>query len=198
LRQVLPAKPAFFALGNPGTFPMATSGGNGKRKRRPRSRVIADMSVNFLERQALRRGHRLIRIPEESDYDGTDALLRTHDPDTTFAEPGQVDFQLKATDRLRFVDKGKSVTCRVEMAHLHFWYWQTFHPFILVLYDAQRHRAFWLDVKHWVDAHSQEFGRHMEQGKLQITLRIPVENKLTLSAIDRFRAMLVSKMPPTE
>ena len=39
----------------------------GRRKRRPRTRVIADMSVNFLERQVLRRGHRLIRIPEESD-----------------------------------------------------------------------------------------------------------------------------------
>jgi len=156
------------------------------------------MSVNFLERQALRRGHRLIRIPEESDFDGTDAFMRTHDPGTTFAEPGQVDFQLKATDRLRFADEGKSVTCRIETAHLHFWYWQTFHPFILVLYDAQRHRAFWLDVKHWVDTHSQEFGRHMEQGKREITLHIPVQNKLTVRAIDRFRSMLLAKMPPME
>jgi len=32
-------------------------------KKRPRSAVIADMSVNFLERQVLRRGHRLLRIP---------------------------------------------------------------------------------------------------------------------------------------
>lgn len=69
----------------------------GRRKRRPRTRVIADMSVNFLERQVLRRGHRLIRIPEESD-DGTDAIMRTHNPDTTEVETGQVDFQLKATN----------------------------------------------------------------------------------------------------
>jgi hypothetical protein len=170
---------------------------NGSRKKRPRSRVIADMSVNFLERQALRRGHRLIRIPEESDYDGTDALLRTHDPRTTFAEPGQVDFQLKATDQLRFADEGQSVTCQVEMAHLHFRYWQTFHPFILVLYDARRHRAFWLDVKQWVDAHRPEFEDRREQGKQKITLRIPIKNRLTLGAIDHFRAILLSRMLST-
>ena len=90
---------------------MSEFGWSGKRKERPRSRVIADMSVNFLERQVLLRGHRLIRIPEESDYDGTDAFMRTHDPKTTYAEPGQIDFQLKATDRLKVVDGGKSVTC---------------------------------------------------------------------------------------
>jgi hypothetical protein len=160
--------------------------------------VIADMSVNFLERQVLRRGHRLIRVPEESDYDGTDALMRTHDPDTTFAEPGQSDFQLKATDHLQFVKQGQSVACRVEMAHLHFWYWQTFHPFVLILYDAQKHRAFWLDVKRWVDAHREKFEYHRERGARQITLQIPSKNRLTVKAIDHFRSMLLAKMPSTD
>jgi hypothetical protein len=171
---------------------------NGRRKKRPRSRVIADMSMNLLERQVLRRGHRLIRIPEEADYDGTDAIMRTHDPVTTYAEPGQIDFQLKATDHLNLMDKGKSVACRVEVAHLHFWYWQTFHPFILVLYDAQKHRAFWLDVKNWVDSHRQEFEAHRERGSTAITLRIPMKNKLSVTAIDRFRSMLLSKMPSSD
>jgi len=164
----------------------------GRRKRRPRSRVIADMSVNFLERQVLRRGHRLIRIPEESD-DGTDAILRTHHPDTTEAETGQVDFQLKATDDLRIVDGGKSIPCVVEMAHLHFWYHQLFHPFILVLYDAQKHRAFWLDVQAYVEGHADEVGRAVENESASITVRIPIDNKLTVTAIDRFRKLLLDR-----
>ncbi len=164
----------------------------GHRKRRPRSRVIADMSVNFLERQVLRRGHRLIRIPEESD-DGTDAIMRTHHPDTTEVETGQVDFQLKAADNLRTVDDGNSIPCVVEMAHLHFWYHQLFHPFILVLYDAQKHRAFWLDVQAYVDAHADEVGRALDNEVATITVRIPVANKLTVTAIDRFRKLLLNR-----
>lgn len=164
----------------------------GKRKRRPRSRVIADMSVNLLERQVLRRGHRLIRIPEESD-DGTDAIMRTHHPDTTEVETGQVDFQLKATDDLRFVDGGTNIPCVVEMAHLHFWYHQLFHPFILIQYDAQSHRAFWLDVQAYVDVHADEIGRALDNEASTITIRIPVTNKLTVTAIDRFRKLLMDR-----
>jgi hypothetical protein len=191
-------KPLFFDLGIPGTFLMTNFAWKGRRKERPRSRVIADMSVTFLERQVLCRGHRLIRIPEESDCDGTDAFMRTHDPSTTFAEPGQVDFQLKATDDLNVVDKGSSVTCRVEASYLHFWYWQTFHPFILILYDAQAHRAFWLDVKNWVDVHTQKFQEYCEQGKRTVTVRIPVANEVAPAAIDYFRSMLLARMPSKE
>lgn len=164
----------------------------GRRKLRPRSRVIADMSVNFLERQVLRRGHRLIRIPEESD-DGTDAIMRTHHPDTTEVETGQIDFQLKATDDLRIVNGGSSIPCTVEMAHLHFWYHQLFHPFILVLYDARKHRAFWLDVQSYVEDHADEVGGAVENESATITVRIPIANKLTVTAIDRLRDSLLAR-----
>jgi hypothetical protein len=50
----------------------------GKRKRRPREHVIAEMGVNFLERQVLRHGHQLRRVPE-SEY-GTDALMLHFSP----------------------------------------------------------------------------------------------------------------------
>ena len=150
------------------------------------------MSVNFLERQVLRRGHRLIRIPEESD-DGTDASMRTHHPETTEVETGQVDFQLKATDNLRLVDDGRSISCTVEIAHLHFWYHQLFHPFILVLYDAQKHRAFWVDVQDYLNAHMDELGQAIESDAATIALRIPVRNKLNVLAVDRFRKLVLER-----
>lgn len=104
-----------------------------------------------------------------------------------------LDFQLKATDGLRIVDGGRSIPCTVEMARLHFCYHQLFYPFILVLYDAQKHRAFWLDVQVYVDAHADEVGRALEKEALTITVRIPVKNKLTVTAIDRFRRLLLER-----
>jgi hypothetical protein len=150
----------------------------GKRKRRPREHVIAEMGVNFLERQVLRRGHQLRRVPEP-EY-GTDALMLHFSPKTREIENGWVEFQVKATDDPNFVDGGRSVACAVEVAHVRYWYWETAHPFILVLYDVRKHRAFWIDIQSYVDDHAIEDTE-------TLTVRIPVQNTLTVNAIDRFR-----------
>ena len=165
---------------------------NGTRKLRPRSRVIADMSLNFLEREVLCCGHRLIRIPEESD-DGTDAFMRTHRPDTTEVETGQVDFQLKATDNLEIVGKGKLIRYQAEVAHLHFWYHQIFHPFVLVMYDAAKHQAYWVDIQAYLEEHFEEFGKALENEATTMTIHLPVANKLNKSAIDEFRTILLNR-----
>ena len=165
---------------------------NGTRKLRPRSRVIADMSLNFLEREVLCCGHRLIRIPEESD-DGTDAFMRTHRPDTTEVETGQVDFQLKATDNLEIVGKGKLIRYQAEVAHLHFWYHQVFHPFVLVMYDAAKHQAYWVDIQAYLEEHFEEFGNALENEATTMTIHLPVSNKLNKSAIDEFRTILLNR-----
>ncbi len=153
---------------------------SGQRKRRPREHVIAEMGLNFLELHVLRRGHQLRRVTEP-EY-GTDALMLHFSPETREIENGWVEFQVKATDNLKIIDHGKSVACTVEMAHVHYWYWQVDHPFILVLYDAKKHRAFWIDMQAYVDENTPRGGKTW-------TVRIPTRNKLTLTAVDRFRTM---------
>ena len=101
-------------------------------------------------------------------------------PETREAENGWVEFQVKATDDPSFVDGGRSVACVVEMAHVHYWYWETAHPFILVLYDARKNHAFWMDVQSYIDEHGIEDRRTR-------TVRIPIKNRLTVNAVDRFR-----------
>ena len=161
----------------------------GKRKRRPREHVIAEMGVNFLERQVLRRGHQLRRVPEP-EY-GTDAVMLHFSPETREIENGWVEFQVKSTDELNFVDNGNSVTCVVELAHVHYWYWEVTNPFILVLYDARNHRAFWIDIQTYIDRHGIEDRREM-------AVRIPTRNRLTVNAIDRFRELsLARRRSPT-
>jgi hypothetical protein len=142
------------------------------------------MGVNYLERQILRRGHQLRRV-SEPEY-GTDALMLHFSPNTREVENGWVEFQVKATDKLRMIDGGRSVACPVEAAHVHYWLWEIAHPFILVLYDAQKHRAFWVDIETY-------FNTHQVEDSTSITIRIPSRNKLTVSAVDRFREFSLAR-----
>jgi hypothetical protein len=164
---------------------------SGMRKRRPREHVLGEMGVNFLERQVLRRGHQLRRVPEP-EY-GTDALMLHFSPETREIENGWVEFQVKATDKLRIVDRGRSVACTVELAHVRYWYWEVNHPFVLVVYDAPRHRAFWVEIQSYLDEKPLALP---DSGEAEtITIRIPTKNKLTVSAIDRFRKMSLARQP---
>src|SRR5947209_11204507 len=69
------------------------------RKRRTRQHVIADKSVNHVERFIIDEGHTTQRL--EKDY-GYDLCLFTFDG-RGYAEPGLVWLQLKAEEKLRSV-----------------------------------------------------------------------------------------------
>jgi hypothetical protein len=142
------------------------------------------MGVNFLERQVLRRGHQLRRVPEP-EY-GTDALMLHFSPKSREIENGWVEFQVKSTDRLSISDDGQTVSCTVEFAHVHYWYWGSAHPFILVLYDAKNHRAFWVDIQSYVESHAIDDHE-------TLTIRIPFQNKLTVKSIDHFRNLSLER-----
>ena len=143
------------------------------------------MGVNFLERQVLCRGHQLRRVPEP-EY-GTDAMMLHFSPESREIENGWVEFQVKSTDRLRISADGQSVACNVEFAHVRYWYWEIVaHPFILVLYDAKQHCAFWVDIQSYVDSHSID-------DQETLTVHIPFQNELTVTAIDHFRELSLER-----
>jgi len=99
------------------------------KKQRSREHVIADLSVNFVERQALLCGFSVERIVH--DY-GIDLVLSTYTKNGE-PQPGEILLQVKATDHLRVVREGRFVSCRIERAHLRLWLAETF-PVILVVY----------------------------------------------------------------
>jgi hypothetical protein len=68
-----------------------------ERKQRTRAHVLADMSVNHVEKFIINTGH----IPERivKDY-GYDLVVRTFDAGG-FAEPGEILLQLKASEKLQ-------------------------------------------------------------------------------------------------
>jgi hypothetical protein len=118
-----------------------------ERKRRTREHVLADLSANYVEKQALLCGFAVDHV--RPDY-GIDLMVRTFNRGGE-AENGWILFQLKATDRVTVVENGRAVTCRVERADLRHWLNES-HPVILALYDARADRAYWLFVRDYFDA----------------------------------------------
>ena len=101
----------------------------GPRKQRTRQHVIADLSVNYVERFIFAEGHSAYRYT--SDY-GYDIALTTFDSQG-FAEAGLVLLQLKASENLAEV--GGFYSFDLDIRDYNLWRAERM-PVILVLYDA--------------------------------------------------------------
>ena len=65
-------------------------------------------------------------------------------------ENGEVRFQLKATSQSKLSRDGTWISQRVETRDLRYWYFELF-PVVIVVYEAQRDRAFWLHIQDYID-----------------------------------------------
>jgi hypothetical protein len=108
-----------------------------ERKLRTREHILADLSINHVERQILLRGFAVNRM--HTDY-GIDLLMLTNTTEGEI-ETGQVLFQVKATDSLQLVQHGQAIVCRIEVADLKSWQ-DEFMPVILVLYNGPGDKSF--------------------------------------------------------
>ncbi len=152
-----------------------------ERKLRTRQHVLADLSVNFVERQVLLRSFAVNRM--DSDY-GIDLLMLTYEEDGA-VESGHVLFQVKATDSPKLIQAGRSIACRIEVADLKAWQ-DEWMPVILVLYDGQRDKAYWLYVQQYLNDKNVA-GEDLLAEQDRLTVRIPRRNRLDRKAIERFR-----------
>src|SRR5271165_5723985 len=106
------------------------------RKRRTRQHVIADQSINHVERFIINAGHTAQRL--EKDY-GYDLFLFTFD-EQGYAEPGLVSLQFKAAETLQTV--GSNYVFDLDVRDYNLWVQERW-PVVLILFDASRRRAFW-------------------------------------------------------
>jgi len=137
--------------------------------------VIADLSVNYVERLVLLAGNTLERIP--SDY-GLDVQMWTFDERGELRE-NFVLFQVKATDDLRLIDADQVVAIRVERRDYRFWSALAM-PVVLVVYDVVNDRAYWVHVQG--HAQAQVTGTIIEFSAT-LTIRIPVSQMVSVDAI---------------
>ena len=149
-----------------------------RRKRRTREHVIADLSANHVERQALLCGYSVER--RAHDY-GIDLVLFTYDANGE-VENGEVLLQLKATDHLKTVSGGEQVVFRLERADMLAWLHEPM-PVILVVYDAAQDTGYWLYVQAYLTRRG--IARAFRRSET-LTVRIPRRNVLDQAAVRQF------------
>jgi hypothetical protein len=149
----------------------------GPRKRRIRAHVIADQSVNHVERFIIDEGHTAQRM--EKDY-GYDLLLFTYDAQG-YSEPDFLSLQLKAAESLQAV--GSEYVFDVDIRDYNLWMLERM-PVILILFDASRRRAFRRAVQSYF---SEDATRRPKQGAKTVRVRVPMRHVVNRRAIARMR-----------
>lgn len=148
------------------------------KKKRPREHIIADLSVNYVEKYVLLCGYSVERI--EYDY-GYDLLVFTYNAEGEI-ENGQIYIQLKATDSLSILADQKTISFTIARSDLELWLFEPM-PCILIIYDAQKSQAYWLYLQAYFES-LEKFD--LSQAGNSVTVRLPKDNILNQQAIKIF------------
>ena len=144
-----------------------------------REHVIASQSIAHVERFIAAAGHTAERFI--NDY-GYDLNMFTHRPGVG-QEPGSVLIQVKATDDVRLLKDGKTISFPVSGKDIALWRKEPM-PVILIVHDVAREVAHWLYVQEVLE--SQVGGRDLDRASC-ISLHLNTDNVVNEQAIEQFR-----------
>ena len=147
------------------------------RKRRTRAHIIADLSVNHVEKRILQCGWIVQRF--SPDY-GLDLLMTTFNRQGEI-ENGDVRLQIKASDSIKIVSSKKAIAVRVEWRDMVYWLNEPL-PVSLVIYDAKADRAWWIYLNETLRNEGRTGG-----AVAKLTIGVPLANVLDSKAVRRFR-----------
>jgi hypothetical protein len=147
------------------------------RKKRTRDHVIADLSINHLERLILEEGH--TTQVWFHDY-GYDLSMTTYD-EKGEVEPGPVHFQVKASDSPAASSRG--FVFDVDVRDYNLWLSERM-PVYLILHDAGKKRAYWLDVQRYFEDDDK---RRPKAGAKSVRVHVPASQVLHRRAIAAMR-----------
>jgi hypothetical protein len=154
------------------------------RKRRTREHVMADQSVNYVERFVIDEGHTAQR--QEHDY-GYDLNVITYDSHG-YVEPGLFFLQLKASETLN--ESGRDYLFDLDVRDHNLWMMELL-PVFLVLFDASRRRAYWLLVQAYF---RRDRARQPKPGVKTVRVRVPKRQPVNCRAIAAMRAIKQEKL----
>jgi hypothetical protein len=136
------------------------------------------LSANPAARHLLLCGCSVERV--RHDY-GLDLIVFTYTAEGE-VESGEIFIQLKATDRLKVLSGGGAISFRLDRADLRAWLEQHM-PVILVVYDAEQDKAYWLYVQAYF-AKQPTF--NLAGAGKEVTVHIPTANVLDQAAVKQF------------
>jgi uncharacterized protein DUF4365 len=148
------------------------------RKRRTRQHVIADQSVNHVERFIIDEGHTVERMVADYGYDLT---MRTYGDDG-YAEEGSVYLQLKAAETL--TGAGDIFVFDIDLRDYALWTAEP-SPVILVLFDASLRRAYWVYVQRYF---AEDASRRPGKTARTVRVRVPKRQPVSRAAVRKWRS----------
>ena len=147
-------------------------------KKRTRGHVIADLSVNHVEKYIIDGGFSVERM--NHDY-GFDLVVYTFDEEG-YAEEGDIILQLKATDTL--VRTRRGVTFRIDARDYNLLTKITW-PVFLVVFDAAEEVGYWLYVQYYF---AIDPARRPNAGAKSVTVTLPTTNVVNEPFVRHMRA----------
>ena len=148
------------------------------RKRRTRQHVIADQSVNHVERFIIDEGHTAQRF--ERDY-GYDLVVSTYEA-TGYLEPGATYLQLKAAEHLQKI--GSDYVFDVDIRDYNLWTLEQ-TPVILILFDASRRRAYWVHIQEFF----RDNARQPKRDAKTLRVHVPERQVVNRRAVAKWRRL---------
>jgi hypothetical protein len=150
----------------------------GPRKQRTRQHVIADQSVNHVERVVIDAGHTAQRLTPDYGYD---LVVFTYDKHG-YLEPGAVYVQVKAAETLEPV--GSNYVFDLDIRDYNLWTMEEM-PVILILFTASRRRAYWVCVQEYF---GKDAVRRPKKGAKTVRVQVPQRQLVGERAIATWRA----------
>jgi hypothetical protein len=142
--------------------------------------VLADLSINHVERFILEEGHTAQRLTPDYGYD---LFLFTFD-EQGYSEPGHVSIQVKAAESLHVV--GDDHVIDLDVRDYNRWMHERM-PVILILFDASRRRAHWVCVQEYF---REDAARRPKKGAKTVRVRVPMGQVVNRRAIAKMRDLM--------
>jgi hypothetical protein len=114
------------------------------KKQRTRQHIIEDLGFNCIEKQILLSSCIIQRYFTDYGYDGE---IQTFDDDGYY-ETGYALFQLKSTDKLKYVKTQNGYAFDLSKRDLELWLYEKV-PVLIILYDAVMDKAYFIELQNY-------------------------------------------------
>jgi Domain of unknown function (DUF4365) len=150
------------------------------RKRRTRSHIIEDLGFNHVERQVLLAGFTTQKF--NFDY-GYDSYIHTYKQNGEY-ENGEIIFQLKSTDNIRFSEKKQGFIYDLSVRDLELWLLSQ-SLMLIILYDSKINQAYFVDLKDYFQKNSAT----LKNLRRFVRIFIPQQNLIEPNSIEELRKL---------
>lgn len=150
------------------------------KKQRTRQHVIEDLGFNNVEKQVLLGGCIIQRYFSDYGYDGE---IQTFD-ENGFYETGYALFQLKSTDKSKFVEQQNAFAFDLSKRDLELWLYEKV-PVLIILYDATTDTSYFIELQEYFKKNKIEL---QNIGKF-VRIYIPFTNVFNTEAVQFVRQL---------